>query len=70
MNKKLLKSKMVLHDDISETLAKALGISTVSLSLKMNENRSQFNQKEIAKIKERYNLTPDEVDSIFFAKKV
>lgn len=70
MNKNLLKSKMVLHEDTGETLAKALGISGVSFSSKLNENGSQFLQGEIRKIKERYNLTPEEVDAIFFADMV
>ena len=70
MDKKLLKSKMVLYGDTNRILAKALGISSVSLSAKLNENGSQFNQGEILKIKERYNLTPEDVDAIFFASVV
>ena len=37
MNKKLLRSEMILHDDTNSTLANALGISPQSLSSKMNQ---------------------------------
>lgn len=70
MNKKLFRSFMVLHDDTNATLAKFLGISEQALSGKINENGTEFKQGEIAKIKARYNLTAELVDSIFFAEKV
>ena len=70
MNKELLKSIMVLHGDSSKDLADFLGISTQSLSYKINENKSEFKQGEIALIKTRYNLDADQVEAIFFAKKV
>lgn len=55
MNKKLLRSEMILHDDTNSTLANALGISPQSLSSKMNEtNGAEFTQKEISKIRARY----------------
>lgn len=45
MNKKLLRSEMILHDDTNSTLANALGISPQSLSSKMNEtNGAEFTQ--------------------------
>ncbi len=71
MNKKLLRSKMVLHDDTNATLATALGITPQSLSLKMNEtNGGEFTQNEIACIRERYHLTDEEVIAIFFTNNV
>ncbi|SHK39495.1 hypothetical protein SAMN02745248_02450 [Hathewaya proteolytica DSM 3090] len=67
MNKLKLKSFMVLNCDTLETLSKALGITTVTLCYKMNEYKgSEFKQSEIASIKERYNLTPKEIEEIFF----
>ena len=46
MNKKLLRSEMILHDDTNSTLANALGNSPQSLSSKMNEtNGAEFTQK-------------------------
>ena len=67
MNKELLKSIMVLHGDTNNALAKVLNISEQSLSCKINEKGSEFKQGEIAKIKDHYNLSPDQVESIFFA---
>lgn len=68
MNKQALKAKMVLHGDTGITLAEALGISRATLSAKINEkNGAGFNQGEISVIKNRYSLTPEEVDYIFFA---
>jgi hypothetical protein len=43
-----------------------LGISEQSVSCKINENGTEFKQGEIAKIAEKYNLTPDDVVAIFF----
>jgi hypothetical protein len=66
MNKDLLRSVMVLHGDTNKTLATFLGISEQSVSNKINENGTEFKKGEIFKIKERYNLTCDQVDLIFF----
>ena len=67
MNKNLLRSVMVLHDDTNITLAEYLGISDSTLSLKMNEtNGAEFTQKEIANIIKRYSLTADQTMQIFF----
>lgn len=67
MNKGLLRSIMVLHGDKNKDLADMLEISEQSVSAKINENGTEFKQGEIAKIKNRYNLTPEEVEAIFFA---
>lgn len=66
MNKNLLESKMKLFGDSNATLAKFLGITPQSLSSKKNES-SEFKQGEIVKIKERYKLSTEEVNNIFFA---
>ena len=68
MNKELLRSIMVLSGDTNESLAKYLGISTTSLSNKINEKGTEFRQGEIARIKRRYGLTSEMVDRIFFAE--
>ena len=67
MNGAKLKSIMILHGDTSKNLAKFLGISEQSVCNKINENGTEFKQGEIVKIKDRYNLSPVEVDTIFFA---
>ena len=67
MNKNMLRSVMVLHDDTNITLAEYLGISDSTLSLKMNEtNGAEFTQGEIKKIIKRYDLTAEQTLQIFF----
>ena len=66
MNKAKLKSVMILHNDTNKDLAELLGISEQSVSCKINENGTEFKQGEIAKINDKYNLSPAEVDAIFF----
>jgi hypothetical protein len=58
---------MALNGDNNKKLADFLKISLQSLSAKINENGSEFKQGEIAKIKERYKLTAEEIENIFFA---
>jgi hypothetical protein len=67
MNSKLLRSVMLLNNDTNATLAKFLDISEVSVSNKINEKGTEFKQGEIALIKERYNLSAEQVESIFFS---
>lgn len=70
LNTRLLKSKMVLCGDTNVTLAEALKISPQRLSAKINEwEGAEFTQSEILIIKDRYHLTPEEVDAIFFTTK-
>ena len=64
MDKAKFKSVMVLHGDTQGRLAEALEITQETLSRKLNE-QGEFSQSEIKAIKNRYNLTPDEVDAIF-----
>ena len=66
MDSKKLRSIMVLYGDTNKSLAEFLGRSEQNICKKINENGAEFTQKEIRKIKERYNLTPELVDSIFF----
>lgn len=66
MNKARLKSIMALSGDTNKELAELLGISEQSVSNKINENGTEFKQGEISKIKDKYNLSPVEVDAIFF----
>ena len=63
-----LKAKIVLNGETQEVLANALGVAIPRVSLKINGKQgAQFTQSEIAIIKNRYNLTPEEVDQIFFS---
>ena len=68
MNKNELVSKMKKHGDRNEDLAKYIGISPQRFSAKLNgTGGAEFTQGEICKVKEKYNLTSEEVDAIFFA---
>ena len=71
MNKNMFVSKMKLFGDTQEILALALGISLSRLNAKINEtDGAEFKQSEIRFFRTRWNLTPDEVDQIFFAPEV
>ena len=71
MNKNVLISIMKLHGDNQSDLAKYLGISLQRCNAKINEtDGAEFNQREIKRIKRKYNLTPEQVDMIFFADDV
>lgn len=67
MNKEMLRSIMVLNGDTNKELADYLEISEASVSAKMNENKTEFKQKEIAKIRDKYNLSAEQIEAIFFA---
>ena len=70
MNTNKLRAKMALYGDTGGTLAKALGLSPQWFSRKLNEKNAEFTQGEIQAIKDRYNLTAEEVDEIFFDIKI
>ena len=71
MNKNELVSKMKKFGDRNEDLAKYIGISPQRFSAKLNgTGGADFTRSEIQKIKERYNLTAEEVDIIFFTQTV
>ena len=67
MNKELLRSIMVLHGETNKDLAELLDISEQSVSGKINENNTEFKQGEIAKIRQHYGLTAEQVADIFFS---
>lgn len=68
MNKNMFVSKMKLFGDTQQILADAMGMSLSRLNAKINEiNGAQFTQSEIAFFRNRWHLTPEEVDQIFFA---
>lgn len=66
MNGVMLKSVMVLNGDTIRDLAEYLHISPQSTSDKINERGTEFKLGEIQMIKEKYRLSPDQVDAIFF----
>ena len=71
MNKNMFVSKMKLFGDTQTSLAEGLGISLTRLNEKINEtDGAEFWQHEIAFFRNRWHLTPEEVDMIFFMDKV
>lgn len=67
MDKNRLRSVMVLFGDTSETLANYLGISQSAFSKKINEKSTAgFTQPEIMRIKEKYSLSGEDIDHIFW----
>lgn len=67
MNKALLRSKMVLFGDTYKELAQVLSLTVTTVSAKINQTHgADFTQREIQLIKQRYSLTNDEVNDIFF----
>ena len=71
MNKEKLRSIIVLNGENQNILSLFMGITPQSFSGKINErNGAEFTQSEIKLIKDRYNLTAEEVDEIFFAQHV
>lgn len=66
MDMNLLRYFMGRHGDNQSTLAKAIGLPQSALSDRMTGKRS-FRQDEMNAIRKRYNLTAEELQSIFFA---
>ena len=65
MNTELLKSIIVLNKDTQGDLAIYLGTTQGTLSFKIT-GKSDFTRSEIKKIKDRYKLTAEQVNEIFF----
>ncbi len=63
--KEKLKEFMDIFGDSTMELAKAIGITYQSMNKKIN-GHSDFKLGEIKKIKNRYNLTAEEIYYIFF----
>ena len=71
MNSRLLKAIMMQFGDTAEGLANILHIARGTLSSKMTGYRgAEFTQSEIVTIKERYSLSAQQVEDIFFTDKV
>jgi len=67
MNARKLRALMVLHGDNITTLAKAIGISRSTLSATLN-GRRDMRVGEVVAIVDRYKLTAEQVDMIFFGR--
>ncbi len=65
MNKQKFKSILALNGETQKSLAEYLKMSETTLSLKI-AGRTEFSRVEIKNIKEKFNLTANELDEIFF----
>ena len=63
-----LKGKIKEIFDTQDAFAKALGISNVTISLKLN-NKAEFSQKEIDKASDLLKIKKEEIPVYFFTKK-
>ena len=71
MNKKEFEAIMKRNGDTQQKLAEAIGISRITLNNKINERKGAvFTAPEIAIIKKRYSMRPEDVELIFFSKSV
>ena len=65
MNVNLLRSKAALHGYRDIHLASKLNLSQTAISLKLR-GRSEFSRKQISQLSSILNLTPEEIQEIFF----
>ena len=66
MSYNIIRGKIKEKFNTQKAFAKALGISTVSLSSKLNGN-TDFNHTEMSKMIELLELKENEISNIFFA---
>ena len=69
MNEVELRVEMIRHGDNNTTLAKALGKSIPVVCHKL-KGRMKFTQPEMQTIIDRYGLSPERIQTIFFTEKV
>jgi hypothetical protein len=71
MDKSLFYLTLILNGDDWGSLAECLDVTAEDCSDKANErNGFEFNQIEIEKMKEKFSLSPEQVDDIFFGRMV
>lgn len=69
IDKKKFNAEMAANDDKHKDLAVFLDISEQAMSRKFNSvGGADYTRSEIERVKMKYNLTPQRVDEIFFAK--
>ena len=66
MDKQKLKGLIVANDGSQAELARSMDISLSRLNAKINETNAEFTKGEIVFIGNRYNLTREDVATIFF----
>lgn len=66
MNSSEMKAVMKRYDDTQEKLADAMGLQISGINARIN-GHVDFRASEIRLIKNRYNLSAEETDAIFFS---
>ena len=69
INETEMRIQMLRHGDNNKSLAEALGKTESTICCKL-KGTQRFTQPEIQLIINRYNLTPEETQTIFFALQV
>lgn len=68
MNKNELVAEIKRHGDTQAALADAIGVSLTRLNAKINGTAgAEFTRDEMQGIIERYGLSPERVNTIFFS---
>lgn len=71
MNKNLFDLILLSHAEDQASLAEFLGLTKHHVSAKLDERGGfEFNQAEISMIKEKFSLSPEEIDNLFFNQEV
>ena len=65
MNSNLLRAEIVKNGDTQASLAQQMGLQVSALSMRIS-GKIEFRRNEILFIKNRYGLTAEETDRIFF----
>lgn len=65
MNSKLLRAEIVKNGDTQASLAQQMGLQVSALSMRIS-GKIEFRRNEILFIKNRYGLTAEETERIFF----
>lgn len=66
MDVALFKYYAAKNGDKMRDIAKSLNKSTTTVSCNLNSNKGDFRRVDIAKLKKRWQLTPEQIDKIFF----
>ena len=66
MDVALFKYYAAKHGDKMQEVAKCLRCSVATVSNRLNERKGEFSRRDIVKLKQRWQLTPEQVDEIFF----
>ena len=64
----LFKYLAAKNGDTMRDVAKAIKVSATTISNRLTNKRGDFSRGDIAKLKARWKLTPQDIDAIFFSE--